>query len=145
MHCPVCHTENAGEAKSCSKCGNGLQAAAPERRPARGGDKRRPNRRRSLPEENDSPFSSRAEGTNRDALQAYRLSIYSLIPGVGLFLGPVAAVWARRAWQRGLLDPSFTAHHPARAALVLGTAVTLTQWLGLALMIWGLWQHAAAR
>jgi hypothetical protein len=57
---------------------------------------------------------------------------------VGLFLGPAAMVLGVRARRRGLKEPGFTADSPARAAFLLGGLITLTNWIGLVLMIMGL-------
>jgi hypothetical protein len=141
MDCPVCHADNDATALSCTQCGSRLSSDTPpaSEEPPRKQRKPRSGRRRGLPEVTDSPFADRGEGNNRTALTAYRLSIYGLIPGLGLFLGPVAAVmgwWAR--WQ-GRQDPDFKSQNPALAAVWIGLALALTQWGGLALMVWGLW------
>jgi hypothetical protein len=125
MLCSVCHTENEAEATACSRCQAPL--AAPRRKP----------RRRAVPEEADTPFSAHIEPPNRPALRAYRLSVYGLVPGVGLLLGPLAVVLALVARVRGKTDPGFTAHYHARAAVILGSVIALTNWAGLALMLVG--------
>ena len=123
MRCPACKAENADEAAACGTCGAPLT--------------RRP-RRRGVAEESDTPFSPRTEASNRAALRAYRLCVLGLVPGLGLALGPLAMVLGGLARARGRTDPDFTARGPALAAVLLGGLITLTNWLGLALMGWGL-------
>lgn len=139
MHCPVCQKEHPGPAPSCSQCGNSLSSPAPSQalQPTKNKGKPRPSRRRGLAEETDSPFSDRGEGNNRTAALAYRLSVWGILPGVGLVLGPVALVMACWARWRARRDPEFKARNLVTAALGLGLALTLTQWVGLVLMIRG--------
>ena len=129
MRCPACNAENGEDASRCGSCGGAL------------GRKNRKSRVRAAPEEWVTPFAGRPEGLNRPALLAYRLCIAGLMPGLGLVLGPAALVLGGLARRRGLADPGFTAEGPARAAVWLGAAITLTNWLGLALMILGLRGH----
>ena len=122
MRCPACNTENADTAPSCRSCGSTLP--------------RKP-RRRGLAEETDTPFGPRTEACNRAALRAYYVGLLSLIPGLGLFLGPAAVILGLRAGQRGRNEPGFTAAGPARAAVLLGGVIALTNWVGLVLMLVG--------
>lgn len=98
------------------------------------------NRRRGLTEGSAPPFSAQTNARTREAVRAYRLSTWGLIPGLGLFLGPVAVVLAMRVRRRGRDDPEFKGGDLAKAAILLGAALTLTNWLGLLLMILGLRQ-----
>jgi hypothetical protein len=123
MRCPACNAENDREAASCAACG-----AALPRRP----------RRRGIAEESDTPFGSNVEEPNRPALRAYRLSVWGLIPLCGLVLGPVALVLGSRARARARTDPDFTAWGPVLASIVLGALVTVTNWVGVVLMLLGL-------
>lgn len=123
MRCPACNTENVDAALQCSSCGGSLP--------------RKP-RRRGLAAETDTPFAPRTEACNRAALRAYHVCLVGLIPGVGLLLGPVAMVLGLVARRRGLKEPGFTAAGPARAAVLLGGVITLTNWIGLVMMIAGL-------
>jgi hypothetical protein len=122
MRCPACSTENVDTAPSCHACGSSL---------------RRKPRRRGLAQETDTPFSPRSEACNRAALRAYHISLFGLIPGLGLFLGPAAVVLGLHARKRGLNEPGFTATSPARAAVWLGGVIALTSWVGLVLMLVG--------
>jgi hypothetical protein len=94
-------------------------------------------RRRGVSEKSDTPFSPYAEGWNRAALRAYRICIFGLIPGMGLLLGPAAVLLGALAWRSGRSDPAFTAQSPARAAMVLGALIGLTNAAGVTLMILG--------
>jgi hypothetical protein len=90
---------------------------------------------------NDEPFDPLAvpvEGANRMALWAYRLGLWGLIPVVGLLLGPAALIWGILARLRGRRDPTFTFHPPAWAGIALGALVSVTNWLGVWLMVLGL-------
>jgi hypothetical protein len=83
------------------------------------------------------PLAIEVSGANWIALRAFRLSQWSLIPGVGLVLGPVAIVLGLVAGHRGRNDPEYTFQAPTRAALVLGGLVSVTNWLGLVLIVLG--------
>jgi hypothetical protein len=124
MRCPACDAPNAPDAVQCAACNAPLQ--------------RRPARKRDRSEDPDSPFGVRAEGSNLSALRAYRLSLYGLIPVVGLVLGPTAVLLGAWAARRGRRDPTFTARGPAVAAVIIGTIDSLTNWAGVGLMILGI-------
>jgi hypothetical protein len=98
-------------------------------------------RRRGSSVLTQTPFSTVSTEHNRPALRAYRLSVFSVLPGVGLFAGPLAVVLGLRARLRGRRDPLFTARGPAVAAVVLGALTAVTNWVGFALMFLGL-RHA---
>jgi hypothetical protein len=129
MRCPSCDAETP-EAPACASCGRPLPAP-----------RRRPPRKRGVAEVLETPFSEHVEPANRPAMRAFRVAVYGLVPGLGLFLGPLAIVLGALAGWRGRSDPAFTAPTPARAAVVLGALITLTNWLGLALMLAG-WRGA---
>ena len=88
MHCPACHAENANEAATCTACGGSLRndstpsSAAPPSPPARCSGSRR------------CAPADEGEATDRQrrASRAFRLSLWSLVPGLGLLLAPVAFV-----------------------------------------------------
>ena len=123
MRCPACNAENAPDAGRCALCGGAL--APPRRKPAR---------RRGPAAETDSPFAPRG-GPDRAALRAYRVCLLGLIPGLGLLLGPAAVVLGALARRRGRSAPDFTGQGRATAAVALGAAIALTNWLGAALMV----------
>src|SRR5262249_55485707 len=120
MRCKACNAENEETAKRCAACGKRL--GKPRRRPV---------------VESTTPFSPEAEARGRLALRAYRLSLFGLIPFVGLVLGPLAALLGTIAHQRGKSEPAFKGQAPALAAIVLGLLVALTNWVGVALMVVG--------
>lgn len=124
MRCPACHAVNPRDAERCASCGKAFP--------------RKPARKRAASEEPDAETAARAEESNRAALRAYRLSLYGLIPFAGLVLGPAALVLGVAAGRKGRRDPSFSAHGPVAAAVVLGTVDALTNWAGVVLMVLGL-------
>jgi len=124
MRCPACHAENEGEGGSCKSCGASLV--------------RRSRRARGLSEETATPFSGPFEPANLPALRAYWTALLGMVPLAGLLLGPAALLLWVRARRRSRGDARFTAHGPLLAALLLGGAVTLTNWLGVLLMYLGL-------
>ncbi len=69
---------------------------------------------------------------NPAAWRAYRVSLWSIVPGLGLLLGPVATVLGYQAVRDAGDDLS--ASNRAKAAIVFGTGSALTQWLGAALI-----------
>ena len=67
--------------------------------------------------------------------RAFRLSLWSLVPGLGLLLAPVAFVLGCLIVRKSPRDDM--ARGQARVAIVFGALVTLAQWIGLVLMIRG--------
>jgi hypothetical protein len=135
MHCPACHTENAVEAVACSACGRALRSDAAEAvaAPPVAASRRSSSRRRRNANADDP--SAINDSDNPAAWRAYRVSLWSLVPGLGLFLGPVAVLLGYRAMRSAGDDAS--ARNRAKAAVLFGVLITLTQWLGVALMIYG--------
>jgi hypothetical protein len=102
------------------------------------GSGRRPRRRIEV-EESDTPFSAQAlDSRGRAAVRAYLVSLYALIPFLGLLLGPLAMALGLGAFLRGRREPDFKGGSLCKAAMLLGFLLTVTQWGGLALMISGL-------
>jgi hypothetical protein len=124
MRCPACNAENLDDAGACAACGTALQAR-PSRRVRRAGA--------------DSASGDASEKKKGLAWTSYRFSVVGLIPLVGLVLGPLAFVLGFVAWYRGQGDPLQKGLGPALAAMLLGGLVAVTNWLGVALMIYGLW------
>jgi hypothetical protein len=123
MRCATCNVDNPREAVKCAGCGAALSRRV---------------KRRGIAEESDSPFGGPVEAPNRSAIWAYRVAVLGLIPGLGLGLGPAAIVWGLLALLRGRRDSEFTARGPATAAVLLGALTSLTNWIGLTLVIRGL-------
>ena len=126
MRCPACNTYYPPTATTCSGC----QAALPE-------NPRKARRRSEAPPEiaNDPRVGEYDEQVRR----LFRLWSWSLIPVVGLVIGPVSAVLAWTLIRRARLDPAFTALRGARMTMVLGVVTAMTNWVGLGLMAWGLY------
>jgi hypothetical protein len=104
----------------CAKCGAALS---------------RRIKRRGVAEDSDTPFGGPVEPANRSAIWAYRVAVLGLVPGLGLVLGPASFVWGLWARLRGRRNSEFTARGPANAAILLGILNSLTNWLGITLMI----------
>jgi hypothetical protein len=118
LRCPSCQTENPEDARRCSSCG---------------GNVRRPRRRPATDE--DSQGSSLGSQT---AVTAFRCAAWGLIPGLGLVLGPVGVVLALLAYRREKDDPPRRGASPALAVLAFAGGVLVTNWVGVALMVYGL-------
>jgi hypothetical protein len=121
MRCPACNVDNSEGATACAACGAPLTAPSPSRRVRRHADE--------------------TQIRTGLAWTAYRCGVASLIPGVGLALGPVAftlGAWAMRR-QAGKPVKGLGA---AGAAVLLGGLNTIANWTGLALMLQGLGQSA---
>ncbi len=119
MNCPACHAENSSQAVVCSACGGSLH-----NRPAR----RTASRRRN----NDAAEAAAVDSNNPAAWRAYRVSLWSIVPGLGLLLGPAAAALGYRAMRDAGDD--FSAGNRAKAALLFGIGSTVTQWMGVLLI-----------
>jgi hypothetical protein len=63
------------------------------------------------------------------------VSLWSIVPGLGLLLGPVATLLGYQAVRDAGDDLS--ASNRAKAAIVFGAGSTLTQWLGITLIYLG--------
>jgi hypothetical protein len=102
------------------------------------GEGRKPRRRVAI-EESDTPFSAQSlDSRGRAAVRAYLVSLYAMIPFLGLLLGPLAIVLGWAALRRGRREPVFRGASLCKAAMLLGFLLTVTQWGGLALILSGL-------
>jgi hypothetical protein len=96
---------------------------------------RKPRRRGAI-EESDTPFSSQSlDVRGRAAVRAYLVSLYAMIPFVGLLLAPAALGMGFLALMRGRRAPDFKGTSLCKAAMLLGFLLTITQWGGLTLML----------
>src|SRR5262245_9340828 len=111
MLCPSCGTENNEETRACGSCGVRLS--------------RKANRRTGVRATPANPQD------NRLAWTAYDCSLYSMIPIVGLVLGPIGVLLGLLARRGGKSDTDDKPLGPSAAAIILGLATTSTQWLGL--------------
>jgi hypothetical protein len=69
---------------------------------------------------------------------AYRCGLLAMIPLAGLVLGPAALVLGLEGLRRERGNPSERATAQTIAAIVLGVLTTLTNWIGLVLIVRGL-------
>ena len=84
------------------------------------------------------PYLEHASVHAPQAARAYSWSIYSMVPVLGLLLGPLSIVLGWLALRRGRSIPEFRGKALCVAAMIIGTLVALTQWAGLWLMVRGL-------
>ncbi|MFO0846471.1 MAG: hypothetical protein U0797_29560 [Gemmataceae bacterium] len=120
MRCPSCQADNPPTATACSGC----QAPMTPRR-----------RRRSEAAE-DSP---KTEEYNRQVRNIFRVCLLSMVPLLGLVLGPLSAARAWRFLHQARTDPAFQAEHAAKVVVAFGLLTGVTNWLGLALILLGLY------
>lgn len=120
MDCPSCHAKNVAESAICASCGGSLRPSAPRRRSG--------SRRRNA----EGSEAAALDSNNPTAWRAYRVALWSIVPGFGLLLGPLAMLLGWRAVRGVGDDPS--ARNRAKAAVLFGAGSALTQWLGVALM-----------
>ncbi len=120
-----------------------FEATPPRKRPPQPG--RRPRRRQEEDDDEDDYESSVGDEVvstiipykNAKALIAYYLGVFSLIPCVGLLLGPPALIL-------GILGLGYVKQHPtakgtghAIAGIVLGAITTLGNWGGVLFVLIG--------
>ena len=84
------------------------------------------------------PYLEHASVHAPEAARAYSWSIYSMVPVVGLLLGPLSILLGWLALRHGRAVPEFRGRALCVAAMIIGGLVALTQWAGLWLMIRGL-------
>jgi hypothetical protein len=132
MQCPVCKTDNEPARTTCVSCQSALPAPTPSARPKR-------RSRRGAGKQPDATASPRAAAYNRDVKRVYRLCLIGVLPFLGLILGPLSAFIAARIRLRAKDDPDFTLHTPVRFVFIIGLLTAIANWVGLTLMILGLW------
>jgi hypothetical protein len=123
MLCPVCNADNPPAAVKCGACGEPFKR------------KRRP---RDAADDSQTPFAAQADSRDRIALTAYRCAVFGLIPFAGLVLGPAAVILGLVARRRLKAGAAARGKGAAKGAIVLGSVVLLTNWVGLILMVIGL-------
>jgi hypothetical protein len=126
MRCSGCQKEHKEGETRCTSCGADLKPA------------RSSNRGRSRRKDPMAPLSPETEARVRAVWSAFRLSVYGLVPGLGLILGPLAFIKGSLARSRCLRDPEFTLWGPLFASICFGAVVTLCNWIGFTLMYLGL-------
>lgn len=133
MDCPDCHAPNAAEASKCTTCGHVLP---PDNKPAR--ESRAAERRRrseAQRREKEAREAAAVDTNNPLALRAYHVSLWAMVPGLGLLLGPLAVILGWRAAR--LVRDDRSALNRCGAAVLFGLLITLTQWLGILLILYG--------
>lgn len=121
MRCPACQTDNPTSLTVCQSC----QAALPSPRK---------RSKRPVATEADSP---RTDEYNRQVKRIFKLCLISMVPFLGLVLGPVGLIQSWRLLTRGRSDPAFEAERAAQILLMLGTITSISNWLGLGLILLG--------
>ena len=124
MLCPACKTNAPDGSTVCPGC---KAALAPPRRK---------RRRRTEGTENLDP--ARVAHYDQKVRHIQMLLFVSVVPFIGLVLGPVCAWLSWRLLRRGKEDPAFTARKGARLELRFALFCTAAQWVGLVLLLVGL-------
>ncbi|NBO92160.1 MAG: zinc ribbon domain-containing protein [Planctomycetia bacterium] len=114
MKCPSCETTNAPTASTCSACGKPLKP-----------------RRKRRDDEESAPLTPEAAAFIQRATWLFRFGLLSLVPGLGLVLGPLAMLGA--IWMRGPEQPG---RGLVRIGFVFGLLSTLCQWVGMGLILY---------
>lgn len=122
MRCGTCGKDNPIRITRCQTCGDTIS-----------------QRSRRAP----ASASGRDDGwsfspTNSSGAEAYRYSLYGLIPLVGLVLGPMALLHGIRGLRLGRADSAARDTSQAMAGVLLGTFELLTNGIGLVLLVVGL-------
>jgi hypothetical protein len=133
MQCPACKTENDADRTVCIHC-QAVLPVSPLAQPAKRRSRGRPGEKPA-----DIPISAFAAKCNRDVFRVYQLSLFGVIPFLGLVLGPLAAFMASRILRKAKDDPGFSAQAHAYASLFLGMLSAAFNWIGLAIMLLGLY------
>jgi hypothetical protein len=120
MQCSSCKAEVPKEAKECAACGAKVRRT-----------------RKRAAETADMPLTHEADLGSRPTQVAYRCAMYGLIPLVGLVLGPAAVVLALFGYRQDRTTAG--KGRVALAVMAIGALVLLTNWVGVALMVLGLW------
>lgn len=130
MDCPACHADNAAEAVTCAACGRSLPS-----RPQAAKAPSTPSRRSARRRNNEASEAAAVDSNNPAAWRAFRASLWSILPGAGLLLGPLAILLGWYALRAAGDD--YSARNRAKAAVLFGLGSAITQWLGVVLMYYG--------
>src|SRR5262245_54102957 len=123
MDCPACRAENPSTAVACTSCGHSLRENTSEAPTRRSGSRRR---------NAEASEAAVTDSSNPAAWRAYRVSLWSIVPGFGLLLEFLAMALGYLAVRSAGDDLS--ASNRAKAAVVIGAGSVLTQWLGITLI-----------
>jgi hypothetical protein len=91
-------------------------------------------KRSAAPSEPDTALSSLVPYTNPRALTAYYCSVFSMIPGAGLVLGPAALILGFLGFRAARGTPTAKGAAHALIGMVLGAIGTIANWGGLLLV-----------
>lgn len=89
------------------------------------------SRRRGPGDEVESSWTD--TGNHLAVRRAYRVALFSMVPGLGLLLGPVAVILGGLALP-GVSEDKWSRNR-VHVAIWMGALVALTQWLGIVLMV----------
>jgi hypothetical protein len=120
MRCSSCNAEVPKDAKKCNACGAKVRRT-----------------RKRAADAADTPLTHEADLGGRATQWAYQCAMYGLIPLAGLVLGPVAVVLALLGYRQDRTTPG--KGRVALAIMAIGAVVLLTNWVGVALMVLGLY------
>jgi hypothetical protein len=76
----------------------------------------------------DAPMSGMIPYRNPPALIGYYLGVFSLVPFLGLLLGPAALICGAVGFRKGLLHPSSKGKVHAWVAIILGAITSIGNW-----------------
>jgi hypothetical protein len=113
MKCPSCQAENPDDAAECASCKGPL--------------KRRPRRRRA--EADEPPPTPEGEAFFRRARWVYFWALWSMVPLVGVVLGPLSALLAW--WVGRERRPEWPGGPTLAVSLCLGLLSGVTQVVGV--------------
>ncbi|MBY0228864.1 MAG: hypothetical protein K2W96_06280 [Gemmataceae bacterium] len=122
MNCASCQASNPDNAAACAACGEPMPRRKPRRRP----------------EAEEVPLTPEQEAFFRDARQAYWWALLSLLPPLGVVLGPMALAWATLSRRRAGA-PDWVGMATLKLAQAIAALSFLTQAAGSALIAWSLW------
>jgi hypothetical protein len=92
---------------------------------------RRPRRR------GDGAVSTIIPFHNGMALTAYYLGVFSIIPGIGLLLGPMAIIFGIVGLRRVRANPQIKGTGHSITGIVIGSLTTLANWAFAAFLVIG--------
>ncbi len=116
MNCPHCGARAADQARFCSACGQGGNRGT-----AAAG----------------SPVTAVIPVKNAAALSAYYCAIFSLIPCLGLLLGPAGFYFGRKGLKAAQADPRIKGTVHARIGIWLGGLCGLVNLIAVLFVAFG--------
>jgi hypothetical protein len=123
--------------------GSKVSEARPARRNADGRSVRRPDR--DDDDDYDDGLTTLIPTDNPKALAAYYLGVFSLVPFLGMILGPLAIIFGVKGRRYQQANPRAHGTGHAIAGIVLGSLTTFGHVAGILIIVIGIWSHAAAQ